>query len=151
MRAVARRRLAWRLRGDQNSFMKPFIRNTLLALAIVALPGIVQAQGTDEKKFDITGKWTFTVQSDVGTGTPTVTFKQVGDSISGRYSSQSLGERDFTGTLKNGKIDFSFGAETGGQAFTMSFSGMVETKDAMKGSIDFSGFATGTFTGKRQP
>lgn len=131
--------------------MTSFIRNTLIALAIAALPGIAQAQGTDEKKFDITGKWMFTVQSEVGTGTPTVTFKQVGDSISGRYSSQSLGERDFTGTLKNGKIEFSFGAETGGQAFTMSFVGTVETKDAMKGAIDFSGFATGTFTGKRQP
>lgn len=122
-----------------------------MALVIAALPAIAQGQGTEEKKFDVTGKWAFTVQSDVGTGTPAVTFKQVGDTISGRYSSQSLGERDFTGTLKNGKIEFSFTAETGGQAFTMSFSGTVESKDAMKGAIDFSGFATGTFTGKRQP
>ncbi len=145
------RRLAHRPQSGHNSSMKTFIRTALIALVLAAHPGIAQAQATDEKKLDITGKWAFSVQSDVGTGTPTVTFKQVGDTISGRYSSQSLGERDFTGTLKNGKIEFSFSAETGGQAFTMSFSGTVENKDAMKGAIDFSGFATGTFTGKRQP
>jgi hypothetical protein len=131
--------------------MISFIRRTLAAAFVVALPALVHAQSTEEKRLDITGKWAFSVQSDVGTGTPTVTFKQAGDSISGRYSSQSLGERDFTGTLKNGKIEFSFSAETGGQAFTMSFSGTVESKDSMKGSIDFSGFATGIFTGTRQP
>lgn len=131
--------------------MKNILRSTIIALVALALPAIAHAQGTEEKKLDITGKWSFTVQSDVGTGTPTVTFKQAGDSLSGRYSSQSLGERDFTGTLKDGKIAFSFTAESGGQAFTMSFAGTMDGKDAMKGSIDFSGFATGTFTGKRQP
>lgn len=91
------------------------------------------------------------MQSDVGTGTPTVTFTQKGDSLTGRYSSQSLGERDFTGTLKEGKIEFGFSAEVQGQAFSMSFSGTLDGSDAMKGSIDFGGMATGTFTGKRQP
>jgi hypothetical protein len=121
----------------------------IVVLAVLALPLTAAAQ--DEKKVDITGRWAFTVTSDVGSGTPTVTFKQAGDSISGRYSSQALGERDFTGTLKDGKIVFSFTAESGGQAFTMSFAGEMDGKDAMKGSIDFSGFATGTFAGKRLP
>jgi hypothetical protein len=31
-------------------------------------------------KVDITGKWTFNVQTDAGSGTPTVTFKQDGSS-----------------------------------------------------------------------
>src|SRR5207244_3597560 len=102
------------------------------------------------KKADITGKWTFSVQSDVGTGTPTVTFAQKGDTISGRYSSQALGERDFTGTFKDGKINFGFNAEAGGQSFSMAFAGTVADNDNMSGSIDFAGMATGTFSGKRQ-
>ena len=120
----------------------------LLAFAIL-LPAELRAQG-EKKPVNVTGKWSFTVTSDVGSGTPTVTFTQKGDSLTGRYSSQALGEREFAGTLKDGKIAFGFSAESGGQAFSMSFSGTLDGSDAMKGTIDFAGMATGTFTGKRQ-
>jgi hypothetical protein len=119
----------------------------VVAAAIAMLPSAASAQAA---KTDVTGKWSFTVESPAGTGTPTVTFKQQGDTISGRYISQALGEKDFTGTLKDGKISFSFDAESGGQAFTMLFTGALDGADAMKGSIDFSGMATGSFAGKRQ-
>jgi hypothetical protein len=122
---------------------------TLLSSLLVAAALSVNADAQD-KKPDLTGKWAFSVQSDVGTGTPTVTFKQTGDSISGRYSSQALGEHDFVGTFKEGKILFSFTTQAGGQSFTMSFAGALDGADAMKGTIDFSGMASGTFTGKRQ-
>ena len=46
--------------------------------ASVALPAAVHAQAGG--KPDVTGKWSFAVQSDAGTGTPTVTIKQQGDS-----------------------------------------------------------------------
>jgi hypothetical protein len=121
----------------------------LLALALPIIAGAQTTAKPDTTKIDITGKWAFSVQSDVGTGTPTVTFVQKGDSISGRYSSQALGEHDFVGTYKAGKIAFSFTAEAGGQAFSMSFAGAVDDKDSMSGSIDFAGMATGTFSGKR--
>ena len=121
-------------------------RTLILAAALIVAPAAALAQSAAG---DISGKWSFSVQSEAGTGTPTVTFVQKGDSISGRYSSQALGERDFTGTVKDGKITFAFTAELQGQQFTMTFSGTVESKDAMKGTIDFSGMATGTFTGKR--
>ena len=127
------------------------IAKSLLVALLVA--GVVQAdtavaQGT--KPVDVTGKWTVNVVSDAGSGTPTVTFNQTGDSLSGHYSSQNLGERDFVGTIKDGKIEFGFSAESGGQAFSMWFSGTVEGPDDMKGAIDFAGMATGTFTAKRQ-
>src|SRR3954466_15736656 len=123
------------------------MRFLLLALL---LPVVAQAQAPDTSRVDVTGKWAFSVQSDVGNGTPTVTFTQKGDSISGRYSSQSLGERDFVGTVKNRKIAFGFTAEAGGQSFSMSFAGTIDGPDAMSGSVDFAGMATGTFAGKRQ-
>jgi hypothetical protein len=118
------------------------------AAALLLVPAFAHAQA--DKKIDIVGKWSFNVQSDVGSGTPTVTFNaQKGDSISGRYSSQTLGERDFVGTYKDGKIAFGFTAEAGGQTFSMSFAGKVDNADEMSGSIDFAGMATGTFYGKR--
>jgi len=121
----------------------------LLSLALLAFPVFAGAQAPDTSKVDVTGKWAFTVQSDVGNGTPTVTFKQKGDSITGRYSSMALGERDFVGTVKNKKITFGFTAEAGGQSFSMSFAGTIDGPDAMSGSIDFAGMATGAFAGKR--
>ena len=120
----------------------------LLAVTSITRPNSVLAQG--DAKPDITGKWAFTVQTDAGSGTPTVTFKQHGDSISGHYSSQVLGERDFKGTFKDGKISFAFSADVEGQQFSMSFSGTMDGPDAMKGSVDLGGMATGTFSGKRQ-
>ena len=94
-----------------------FLILTLLCAAV--LPVSLHAQGNT--KVDVTGKWSFTVESPAGTG-----------------------------TLKDGKIRFSFDAESGGQAFTMMFDGALDGADAMKGGIDFSGMATGAFSGKRQ-
>ena len=121
-----------------------------LLAGMIALATSVGAQGAPAEKVDISGKWSFSVQTDAGSGTPTVTFKQKGDSLSGRYSSQVLGERDFTGTIKNGKVDFGFTADVQGQQFVMTFSGAMDGADAMKGSIDLGGMAGGTFTAKRQ-
>jgi len=122
---------------------------TIAALALVALP--VSARAQAEKKTDITGKWLFTVTSDVGTGTPTVTFKQTGDSLSGHYSSQTFGEVDFKGgTFKDQKVVFKINVSADGNAFTVTYSGTMDGADAMKGTVDFAGMAGGTFTGKRQ-
>jgi hypothetical protein len=131
------------------------IARALFASLVLAaiVPTFARAQAEPkpaDKKIDLTGKWAFTVQSDVGNGTPTVTFSsQKGDSISGRYSSQALGEHDFVGTFKDGKLAFGFTAEAGGQSFSMSFAGKVDNNDEMTGSIDFAGMATGSFYGKR--
>jgi hypothetical protein len=125
-------------------------KRLLLCLAFPVVAIAQAAPRSDTTRVDIVGKWAFSVQSDVGSGTPTVTFAtQKGDSITGRYSSQALGEHDFVGTYKGGKIAFGFTAEAGGQSFSMAFAGAVDDKDSMSGAIDFAGMATGTFSGKR--
>jgi len=126
------------------------MRVLLSTILLATAASTVSAQADKKPAADISGKWAFTVTSDVGSGTPTVTFKQKGDSLTGHYSSQALGEIDFVGTYKGGKINFAVSAEAGGQAFTMSFAGTVEGNDDMNGTIDFAGMATGTFSGKRQ-
>jgi len=118
------------------------------AVLMVTLPSFASAQG--DKKPDITGKWTFTTQSDYGTSTPTVSFTQKGDSLTGRYSSATLGERDFIGTIKDGKLYFGFTAEAGGQEFQMAFAGTLGANDVMQGSIEAAGTAFGTFSAVRQ-
>jgi hypothetical protein len=120
------------------------------AIASVLLIGtaVLSAQGA---KIDITGKWVFDVQTDAGSGTPTVTFKQDGEKITGHYSSATLGEADLTGTLKGQNLTFTFTADVpGAGALPVTYVAKVEGRDAMKGTIDIGGAATGTFTGKRQ-
>jgi hypothetical protein len=92
----------------------------------------------------------FTVTTDAGTGTPTVTLKQQGDSLTGHYSSQLLGEAELKGTVKDSKLSFTFQTEVQGTAVVVSYTGTVESRDALKGSVDIGGAATGTFTAKRQ-
>ena len=120
----------------------------VIASLVVLLPGKLAAQtGT---KVDVSGKWLFSVTTSAGTGTPTVTVKQQGDTITGHYSSQTLGEADLKGTVKDGKINFSFRTEVQGTSLVVSYSGSVENNDALKGTVDIGGQATGTFTAKRQ-
>src|SRR5689334_18753674 len=118
----------------------------LLAITLFAIPAYAQG----DKKADVTGKWLFTVTSELGTGTPTVTFKQAGDSLSGHYSSATFGEADFKGTFKDQKLTFSIKVDAGGQALTVTYSGQMDGENAMKGSVDFGGMGAGTFSGKRQ-
>ena len=101
-------------------------------------------------KIDLTGKWLFTVQTEAGTGEPTVTLKQDGEKLTGHYSSQVLGEADLTGTVKAQKIEFSFTANAQGTSLEVKYSGTVESKDALKGTVDLGGLGSGTFTAKRQ-
>lgn len=120
----------------------------VFVLAVLAgLGGVLSAQSA---KVDVTGKWTFNVQTDAGSGTPTVTLKQDGEKLTGHYSSATLGEAELTGTVKGQEIKFSFNADAGGQALTVTYSGTIESKDSLKGSVDLGGMAQGTFTAKRQ-
>ncbi len=116
------------------------MRSRLLAVATVAA----------QQKLNITGKWVFEVQTDAGTGTPTVTFKQDGEKITGHYSSMTLGEADLTGTLKGQALTFNFQADLQGQAVPVTYTATVDSNTTMKGTIDIGGAATGTFTGKKQ-
>lgn len=121
------------------------IRNALIAL-IVATPVFAQAPG----KVDLSGKWLFSVTTDNGTGTPTVTFQQKGDSLTGHYSSQVFGEVDFKGAVKDGKFTFAMSPSVQGQSLTVTYTGSIDSADAVKGTVDLGGFGSGTFTGNRQ-
>jgi hypothetical protein len=123
------------------------------SLAAAALLFLLAASASTiraQAKFDITGAWIFTV--DTGTvGTPTVTFKQDGEKLTGHYSSETLGEADLTGTLKGQDLAFSFTADLQGTSVPVSYKGTVASKDEMKGTIDVAGgLASGTFTAKRK-
>jgi hypothetical protein len=123
----------------------------MLAIAWACLGGIAIAQTQTPPRIDVTGAWAFEVQTQAGTGTPQVTFKQEGEKLTGHYSSAVLGEADLAGTVKGTAIEFSLTAEVQGNSITLTFSGTVgDDGNSVKGKVDFAGLGEGTFTGKRK-
>ena len=116
--------------------------------AIVVLVFGLSARGAAQAKVDVTGKWAFNVETAAGAGTPSMTFKQDGEKLTGHYSGQ-LGESDLTGTVKGADISFTFTIDAQGTMIKATYTGTAE-KDAMKGKVVLEGLGEGTFTAKKQ-
>jgi hypothetical protein len=97
---------------------------------------------------DVTGKWSFQVETQLGTGTPSVVFNQMGEKLTGHYSGQ-LGDVDFTGSVKGKEITFTFSTNVQGTDLKVTYTGTIQSKDSLKGIVSFAGLGDGTFTAKR--
>lgn len=120
----------------------------LILVGVLALPARPVAGGQDTPA-DVAGTWNLTVDIGGTTATPTVTFKQDGETLTGTYSSQMLGEQKVTGTIKGNAITFEFTASFDGNAVKVTYSGTVD-QATMKGKVNLGDVAEGTFTAKKQ-
>ena len=123
--------------------MTAIIRFVGVTAFVLASFAPVMGQGAN-----ITGDWAFTVQTDQGGGTPTITFKQDGEKLTGKYAGQ-LGAADLTGTIKGNDVKFTFTLDVQGQQAPVSYEGTVE-KNTMKGKMDIGGMVSGTFTATKK-
>lgn len=129
--------------------MKQIAVRLAALVAVAVLLGAAASHAGQAAKVDVTGKWVFAVETGAGTGTPTMTFKQDGEKLTGHYSGQ-LGEAELTGTVKGADISFKFTVDVQGQTLNAVYTGTVDGKDSMKGKVDLVGLGEGTFTAKRQ-
>ncbi|MEN9507515.1 MAG: hypothetical protein RLZZ621_78 [Gemmatimonadota bacterium] len=114
------------------------------AVALVLLaPAVALAQ----LAFNLTGSWKFAVVTENGTGTPSVTITQKGDTITGTYESGRMGVLPFGGTVKDSS--FTFAVTTQGGA-TLTFKGKILDADHVAGDVDFGGQGGASFTGERR-
>jgi hypothetical protein len=118
----------------------------LAAAAVLCGATFAAAQAA---KTDVTGKWSFNVETAAGAGTPVITLKQDGEKLTGHYSGQ-LGEADLAGTVKGQNVEFKFSVDLQGQTLNCVYTGALDDKDSMKGKVDLVGLGEGTFTAKRQ-
>ncbi len=125
------------------------VRSALLAFAAAGLV-LASAPARAQAKVDLTGAWTFDVQTDAGGGTPTITLKQDGMKLTGHYSSETFGEQELTGTVDGNDVKITINADVQGTALTVVYAGTIESKDSMKGTVDLGGLGQGTWTGKRK-
>jgi hypothetical protein len=124
--------------------MKTTTLSVLCAL-LVSAPSLAR----QDKPADVAGAWALSVDFGQGTGSPSVAFKQDGETLTGTYSSEVFGEQKVTGTIKGNAITFGFTGILEGNTFQVTYSGTVE-KDTMKGKVSLGDVAEGTFTGKRK-
>ncbi len=117
---------------------------TMLATALViALVGAVEASA----QMSLSGAWTFTVDLDGSITYPAVTLVQDGETLTGHYSSEGLGENDITGTVSEMKITITFSADPGlGQVIDVVYAGTIDEEGMISGTLDLGGLAQGTFT-----
>jgi hypothetical protein len=111
--------------------------------AAVLLASPVLAQGPD-----VTGAWDVTTNSPQGTSQSVLTIKKDGGTLSGTIRGQR-GERALdTVTVNGNQLKFTFKVSFNGQDLLLAYDATVE-KDALKGTVDFGGFATGDWTAVR--
>ena len=98
---------------------------------------------------DISGKWTFHVETDAGSGDPTFEFHQNGEKLTGTYAGQ-FGTANLTGTVKGDAVEFSFEVMVLDQKGTIVYKGAIGTDGKMKGDVELTGLGKGRWTGQRK-
>jgi len=107
------------------------------------------ASGGQTSGVNISGDWSVTVETSGGSGSPSFTFKQDGENLTGMYKGQ-FGESALTGTVKGSDIKFTIKINAQGQDLTIVYTGKIESKDSMKGTVALGELGEGTWTGKRK-
>jgi hypothetical protein len=113
-------------------------------LLVAAFGTVIGAAASDTAS--VAGQWNLTVQSPNASSTPTVTFSQDGETLTGTYGGASGGGGPAMGTIKGNNIRFLVPSQPNGVSRPIEFVGTVEGT-TMKGKVTIRGMEEGTFTG----
>lgn len=119
---------------------------SIAIMTVLIVSGAVSTAGAQSN--NVTGTWKLTVETQAGTGNPTVTLKQEGEELTGTYKGR-LGEAPLKGTVKGNEIKFSFKVSGQGGEMLIEYAGTIEA-DTMKGKVKLGEFGEGTFSGKKE-
>lgn len=119
-------------------------------LAIVAV-ALVATAFTAAALHDLSGRWMLAVVTENGTGYPTLELQQAGDRVTGSYTSNAMGSRSISGTVRGDTLTFTLSASGAGEGVVLTYTARIIGTDSLSGSVDFAGMGGASFTGKRQP
>jgi len=97
---------------------------------------------------DMSGTWKLSVETNQGGGNPTFTLMEDNGKLSGTYEG-ALGTSPITGTVDGNRFTINFSGSAQGFDLKAEYTGTVEG-DAIEGTLDLGGLASGTFTGVRE-
>jgi hypothetical protein len=100
------------------------------------------------EKIDLSGVWSFEVETETGITYPICTFKQEGETLTGQCKVTS-GEAPLTGTLGDNEIKFAYKVLSQGTEVVITYTGTVE-KNLMEGTSWLGETRLGTWKAWRQ-
>jgi hypothetical protein len=115
----------------------------LAAASVLVAPAAVVAQT------DISGTWTTSFESQVGTQTYTYTWTVEGGKLTGQAKS-NLGEGPVNGTVEADKVTFVENLNYQGQALAITYTGQIVSADEIKFKRDVAGTGGEEFTATRK-
>jgi len=117
-------------------------------VTLAAMAAILPLLAVGAEQQDVTGTWTMIVESSYGSGSPTFTLTQEGESITGTYEGL-FGEAPVTGTIKGDEVTLSIEVTAQGQDMRVDYVGTVDG-DTMAGKVLFGELGEATFEGTRK-
>jgi len=127
--------------------MKRTLILSIISVAIIAATAMA-ASLTRAQEVNVTGTWNISVETQAGSGTPTITLKQDKETLTGTYKGQ-LGEASVKGTIKGKEIKITFKVNVQDMDLECEYTGTVDG-NTMKGKVKLGELGEGTFTGKKQ-
>lgn len=109
------------------------------------LPKNLDPKRRSSSRPNLTGDWTFQVELDAGSGSPTFELVHAGQNILGRYEGL-FGEEDVFGSVRGDSVNISFKADVQGQVLKITYSGKVTADGGMEGTVEFGDLGGGTWT-----
>lgn len=119
-------------------------RLVILAATAAVVPLLVA--GAEPQ--DVTGTWAMAVETAMGSGNPTFTLAQEGETVTGTYEGY-FGEVPVAGTIEGDEVTLSIEVTAQGQDMTIDYVGTVDG-DTMAGKVLFGDLGEGTFEGTRK-
>ena len=116
-----------------------------LGVALVGMPSSLEAQA------EFAGSWILSVTTDNGVTNPSLNLQQDGVRLTGRYSSEALGEQNVRGLVDGDDVTIRFNASMQGQSIPVVYRGTLGADGRLTGTIVIAdGMLSGTFTATRQ-
>jgi hypothetical protein len=128
--------------------MKKADKSTVTAAALLLVASLMVLPSFAADAAKVAGDWEFTVESPNGKATPSASFKQDGEKLTGTYKGR-FGESALTGTIQGNAIKFTTTLSTPNGDVQIDYSGTVDG-DTMKGTVEFASMGQAPFTGKRK-
>jgi hypothetical protein len=125
------------------------ISRATAAIILAVMFSAATTVATQNRSTPLTGTWSFTVTSGDTTGTPTVSFTQRDETLTGHYSSTVFGEAEPKGAVTGAAVKFTVFATYQGERQDLVFSGEYDGSRTIKGSYS-NNFGSGSFTALRK-
>lgn len=129
---------------------KAIVLLAVVAVTLLAVPLFAQDAPKDkaDTKVDITGTWDMTAETPQGTMTITATYKQEGETLTGKHVSE-MGEAPLKGTVKGNEINYTLSVEGPNGQMNIVHKAKVDG-DTIAGTAEIGDMGSIKFTAKRK-